>query len=231
MQSSFRLAAGVLFATSSTNAIALELHPADHTYHPSPYPTALAGEGETCGGFNEFTGQAFPDCAEGLECVSSGLITIPGAGNVCVQSGASSLAAKVDAVLDAMVAEVDSAKDQCLLHADDIREQIIAEVRALREELTTAAREKATSSVAVLTTLLEESMTMLQATLAEIKAEIDAEKQAVKQRVWALTEEALKKIKELSYGASHGGYGGYGGYSDPYSGHHSHGYNPYAAQQ
>merc|ERR1719362_836552 len=42
------------------------------------------GEGETCEGFNEFMGMPFPECEEGLMCVDSGLITIPGAGNICV---------------------------------------------------------------------------------------------------------------------------------------------------
>ena len=43
----------------------------------------FAGLGEVCEGFNEFTGEPFPECEPGLECVDAGLITIPGAGNVC----------------------------------------------------------------------------------------------------------------------------------------------------
>ena len=43
-----------------------------------------AKDGETCEGFNEMTGGPFPSCGAGLECVSSGMITIPGAGNHCV---------------------------------------------------------------------------------------------------------------------------------------------------
>jgi hypothetical protein len=43
----------------------------------------FAGLGEVCEGFNEFTGEPFPECEPGLECVDSGLITIPGAGNIC----------------------------------------------------------------------------------------------------------------------------------------------------
>jgi len=43
----------------------------------------LSGLGETCEGFNEFTGLPFPRCEDGLVCSSSGLVSIPGAGNVC----------------------------------------------------------------------------------------------------------------------------------------------------
>ena len=43
-----------------------------------------AKAGEVCEGFNESTGQPFPSCDEGLDCKSSGEITIPGAGKTCV---------------------------------------------------------------------------------------------------------------------------------------------------
>ena len=43
----------------------------------------FAGLGETCEGFNEFTGGPFPRCEKGLVCEDAGLITIPGAGNIC----------------------------------------------------------------------------------------------------------------------------------------------------
>jgi len=39
----------------------------------------VAQEGEECWGFDESTGASFPDCAEGLTCMESGMITIPGA--------------------------------------------------------------------------------------------------------------------------------------------------------
>jgi len=45
----------------------------------------VAFEGDTCGGYDERTGRAFPDCARGLTCVSKRMITIPGAGNHCVR--------------------------------------------------------------------------------------------------------------------------------------------------
>ena len=56
---------------------------------PSPSEPELAKEGETCGGINEITGEPFPDCEEGLVCMSSdqggfGLVIIGGsAGDVC----------------------------------------------------------------------------------------------------------------------------------------------------
>ena len=59
----------------------------------SPYPISpeivKAGLGEICGGFNEFTGEPFPDCEDGLVCESSGLFSIGGsAGNICKDKGA-----------------------------------------------------------------------------------------------------------------------------------------------
>merc|ERR1712113_1207013 len=48
------------------------------------WSNSSAGEGETCGGFNESTGAPYPSCAAGLECVDSGLFSIGGgASNVC----------------------------------------------------------------------------------------------------------------------------------------------------
>ena len=47
-----------------------------------------AGVGEICGGFNEFTGESFPDCEDGLVCESAGGFSIPGAGNVCKDKAA-----------------------------------------------------------------------------------------------------------------------------------------------
>lgn len=45
----------------------------------------LAGIGETCEGFNEMTGAPFPACQEGLVCQDAGMVSIPGAGNHCVE--------------------------------------------------------------------------------------------------------------------------------------------------
>merc|ERR1712061_625812 len=42
--------------------------------------------GETCGGFDERTGESFPDCAEGLVCTRTAELSIPGAGSRCVHS-------------------------------------------------------------------------------------------------------------------------------------------------
>merc|ERR1711920_919309 len=42
--------------------------------------------GETCGGFDERTGEQFPDCVEGLVCETTGEASIPGAGSRCIQS-------------------------------------------------------------------------------------------------------------------------------------------------
>ena len=44
----------------------------------------LAGVGETCEGFDESTGEPFPSCEAGLVCEDAGMVSIPGAGNVCV---------------------------------------------------------------------------------------------------------------------------------------------------
>ena len=44
----------------------------------------LAGEGETCGGFNESTAAPFPDCASGFACQETCEASIPGACNSCV---------------------------------------------------------------------------------------------------------------------------------------------------
>jgi hypothetical protein len=44
----------------------------------------VAGVGETCEGYDEMTGMAFPSCAKGLVCVESGLVTIPGASKYCL---------------------------------------------------------------------------------------------------------------------------------------------------
>ena len=49
-----------------------------------PAETTYAKEGETCEGFDESTGKAFPNCANGLVCKSTAEISIPGAGNTCV---------------------------------------------------------------------------------------------------------------------------------------------------
>ena len=54
----------------------------------SPYPIIRAGVGEICGGFNEFTGESFPDCEDGLVCESAGFFSIPGAGNICKDKAA-----------------------------------------------------------------------------------------------------------------------------------------------
>ena len=54
-------------------------------YSPRPevYAPPKAGQGEVCEGLNESRGQPFPSCKDGLQCIDSGAITIPGAGNVC----------------------------------------------------------------------------------------------------------------------------------------------------
>ena len=46
-------------------------------------PGLVSGLGEPCNGFNESTGQRFPDCEQGLLCRDAGLVTIPGAGSTC----------------------------------------------------------------------------------------------------------------------------------------------------
>ena len=48
-------------------------------------PIELAGLGEICEGFDESTGGPFPACQEGLVCQESGMVSIPGAGNYCVE--------------------------------------------------------------------------------------------------------------------------------------------------
>ena len=50
---------------------------------PSFCPAVLAGLGETCEGFDERTGEPFPDCEEGLVCVGTFEAGIPGALNTC----------------------------------------------------------------------------------------------------------------------------------------------------
>ena len=55
---------------------------------------ALSQLGETCDGFDERTGAPFPSCAEGLVCMSTGMISIPGAGYKC-QSGSTRLGGDV----------------------------------------------------------------------------------------------------------------------------------------
>ena len=60
---------------------------ADKTCQTLAPPTApsLAKLNETCGGFNESTGVAYPDCEQGLKCLPlpEGFITLPGRGNTC----------------------------------------------------------------------------------------------------------------------------------------------------
>jgi len=47
-------------------------------------PRPLAGEGQTCEGFNESTGRAYPSCAKGLSCVyKRGVFSDPGAEKEC----------------------------------------------------------------------------------------------------------------------------------------------------
>lgn len=44
----------------------------------------LAQQGETCDGFDETTGKAFPSCAQGLVCLSvDEMVSVPGAGKKC----------------------------------------------------------------------------------------------------------------------------------------------------
>ena len=51
-----------------------------------PTAPSLAKLNETCGGFNESTGMAYPDCEQGLKCLPRrGFITLPGRGNTCQQ--------------------------------------------------------------------------------------------------------------------------------------------------
>ena len=51
-----------------------------------PTASSLAKLNETCGGFNESTGMAYPDCEQGLKCLPRrGFITLPGRGNTCQQ--------------------------------------------------------------------------------------------------------------------------------------------------
>ena len=47
----------------------------------------LGQVGDTCLGFDETTGEAFPDCGQGLECVeqSDGMVSIPGSEFICVE--------------------------------------------------------------------------------------------------------------------------------------------------
>jgi ribosomal protein L24E len=45
----------------------------------------VAQEGDTCEGHDETANKPFPPCAEGLKCEDSGLVTIPGAGKICVR--------------------------------------------------------------------------------------------------------------------------------------------------
>ena len=55
---------------------------------PTPPAGTVAGIGERCEGFNEFIGAPFPPCAEGLECVPSGVVSIGGnAENRCLIPG------------------------------------------------------------------------------------------------------------------------------------------------
>lgn len=60
-----------------------EQHYDDIIVHPEP---TFAGLGETCEGFNESTGQPYPDCQPELVCKdkSSERISLPGAGKKCV---------------------------------------------------------------------------------------------------------------------------------------------------
>merc|ERR1712061_582618 len=50
----------------------------------------VAKEGENCEGFNEFTGNPFPNCDTGLVCKRTAEISIPGAGKTCVKTGSNS---------------------------------------------------------------------------------------------------------------------------------------------
>ena len=43
-----------------------------------------AQEGETCEGFNESTGEPYPECAKDLQCMQTTEMTLPGMGNKCV---------------------------------------------------------------------------------------------------------------------------------------------------
>jgi hypothetical protein len=47
-------------------------------------PKDVAFKGDTCEGFNEKTGKAFPHCARGLVCVDKGMVTIPGEAKHCI---------------------------------------------------------------------------------------------------------------------------------------------------
>ena len=47
----------------------------------------VAKEGENCEGFNEFTGNPFPNCETGLVCKHTAEMSIPGAGKTCVKTG------------------------------------------------------------------------------------------------------------------------------------------------
>jgi len=50
-----------------------------------PTVPSLAKLNENCGGFNESTGMAYPDCEQGLQCLPRGGFALPGAENTCQQ--------------------------------------------------------------------------------------------------------------------------------------------------
>merc|ERR1712150_133996 len=51
-----------------------------------PDGATVAKEGENCEGFNEFTGNPFPNCETGLVCKHTAEMSIPGAGKTCVKT-------------------------------------------------------------------------------------------------------------------------------------------------
>jgi len=53
---------------------------------PAPAEPTYAEEGEPCEGFDEETEEPFPSCANGLVCKPNAEISIPGAGNTCVNA-------------------------------------------------------------------------------------------------------------------------------------------------
>merc|ERR1712113_823938 len=85
----------------------------------------VAFEGDTCGGYDEGTGRAFPDCARGLTCVSKRMITIPGAGNHCLENQ-SMLRKETTAMGGTSLQKshsLNALKDSCAFHMEDLESQ------------------------------------------------------------------------------------------------------------
>ena len=98
-----------------------------------------------------------------------------------------------------MLNDFEAFKDKSLGEADGLRSELLHEIQALRQQLAQESNDRANASITTLNALLDESLDMLAATLGDIKSAIDAEKEAVAERVSELAYETKHAIKQLKH--------------------------------